>query len=93
MNKKVPERKCLGCNLRRPKNELVRVVRTPDGGVVLDKTGKLSGRGAYLCPDAKCLMKAKKQKRLETNLMIAVPDSVYETLAALLEEADPDAKN
>ena len=86
MNKKTPERKCVGCNLRAPKNELVRIVRTPDGKVTLDKTGKLSGRGAYLCNDVKCFNKARKAKRIETNLEISVPEEIYDAIAELFGE-------
>ncbi len=88
MNKKVPERKCLGCNERRPKSELIRVVRLKDGSVVLDKTGKASGRGAYICPDIKCYNKARKAKRFETNLEIAIPENIYDALAAQLQEGE-----
>lgn len=86
MNKKVPERKCMGCNIRRPKGELVRVVRIKDGSVVLDKTGKVSGRGAYICPDIKCYNKARKAKRFETNLEISIPEEIYDALASQLQE-------
>lgn len=88
MNKKVPERKCLGCNERRPKSELIRVVRLKDGSVVLDKTGKVSGRGAYICPDIKCYNKARKAKRFETNLEIAIPENIYDALAEKLQEGE-----
>ena len=80
MNKKTPERKCVGCNLRAPKNELVRIVRTPDGKVTLDKTGKLSGRGAYLCIQKECLQKARKNKGLERSFKMSIPENVYDTL-------------
>lgn len=88
MNKKIPERKCLGCNIRRPKNELIRVVRLQDGSVTLDKTGKVSGRGAYICPDIKCYNKARKAKRFETNLEIEIPAEIYEALAAQFEQSE-----
>lgn len=88
MIKKVPERKCLGCNIRRPKGELIRVVRTKDEGVVLDKTGKVSGRGAYICHDIKCYNKARKAKRFETALEITIPEEIYDTLASQLEERE-----
>lgn len=84
MNKKIPERKCIGCSLRRPKNELIRVVRLPDGTIILDKTGKASGRGAYLCPGLACYNKARKAKRLETALETEIPPELYEKLAATL---------
>ena len=84
MNKKIPERKCLGCSARRPKNELIRIVRLPDGTVTVDKTGKLSGRGAYLCPGIACYNKARKAKRFETALEAEIPPEIYEKLAATL---------
>lgn len=76
----------MGCNIRRPKGELVRVVRIKDGSVVLDKTGKVSGRGAYICPDIKCYNKARKAKRFETNLEISIPEEIYDALASQLQE-------
>ena len=78
--KKQPERKCVGCGERREKRELVRIVRTPDGKVVLDRTGKLSGRGAYLCHDPACLAKAVKAHRLQTALSCEIPDTVTEAI-------------
>ena len=63
--KKIPQRQCLGCNEHKPKRELIRIVRTPEGEVVADMTGKKNGRGAYLCNKIDCLQKAKKTKRLE----------------------------
>ncbi len=88
MNKKIPERKCLGCNTRRPKNELIRVVRTKDGNVTLDKTGKLSGRGAYLCNELSCFSKARKAKRFESNLEISIPPEIYDALEAMFEKEE-----
>ena len=78
--KKIPERKCMGCNEKRPKKELIRVVRTPEGAVELDLTGKKSGRGAYICPVVKCYEKALKSKRLERCLEVEIPESVYDTV-------------
>ena len=75
--KKIPERKCTGCSAHFPKSTLIRVVRTPEGEIVLDLTGKRSGRGAYLCKSAECLKKARKARRLESSLECAVPDEVY----------------
>lgn len=75
--KKIPERKCVLCNERFPKSELLRIVRTPDGEVCLDMTGKKSGRGAYVCKSKKCLTSAKKSKRLDRALEVAVPDEIY----------------
>ena len=75
--KKIPERKCMGCNEKKPKIELVRVVRTPEGEVVLDTVGKKNGRGAYICKSVKCFEKALKSKRLERVLETEIPESVY----------------
>ncbi len=78
--KKIPLRKCVGCDERREKKELIRIVRTPDGEVDVDTTGKKPGRGAYLCPSRDCLQKAFKNKRIERNLQINLPKEVKETL-------------
>ena len=78
--KKVPERRCVGCGEHFPKSELVRVLRTPEGEVVLDLTGKKSGRGAYICKKATCLKKAQKSKRIETSLECAIPQDVYQRM-------------
>ena len=78
--KKIPERRCVGCGERKEKRELIRVLRTPEGEIVLDRTGKRSGRGAYLCPNAECLRKARKTRLLQTNLETEIPDSVFEAL-------------
>ena len=83
--KKVPLRKCLGCNEQRPKRELVRIVRTPDGKIVLDMTGKQAGRGAYICPDTACLKKAVKGKRIEKSLEVPVSEELLTSLALTLE--------
>lgn len=80
MEKKLPLRMCAGCAEHKPKKELVRVVRTPEGEVVLDLTGKRSGRGAYVCPRPECLKKARKAKRFERALGCAIPDEVYERM-------------
>ena len=78
--KKVPERRCVGCGEHFPKSELVRVLRTPEGEVVLDLTGKKSGRGAYICKKATCLKKAQKSKRIETSLECSIPQDVYQRM-------------
>lgn len=75
--RKQPVRKCTGCGEHFPKNELIRVVRTPEGDIVLDEVGKKSGRGAYICKSAACLKKARKARRLETSLECSIPDEVY----------------
>ncbi|MBO5009815.1 MAG: YlxR family protein [Clostridia bacterium] len=75
--KKIPTRRCLGCNEHFPKLTLIRVLRTKDGEVVLDLTGKMSGRGAYICKSLSCFKKARKARRFETALECAIPDEVY----------------
>lgn len=84
--KKTPERKCLGCSTSKPKNELARIVRTPDGAVCLDLTGKKSGRGAYVCKQADCLKKCRKRRCLERSLEVEIPDEVYDALEKELSE-------
>ncbi len=79
--KKVPERKCLGCMQTFPKRELIRVVRTPEGNVEIDLSGKKSGRGAYICKDKSCLKRAIKAKRIQSNLEVEISDELYEALA------------
>ena len=78
--RKLPMRRCTGCGEHFPKPELIRVVRTPEGEIVLDETGKKSGRGAYICKNASCLKKARKAKRLESSLECSIPDEVYNRL-------------
>jgi predicted RNA-binding protein YlxR (DUF448 family) len=86
--KKIPMRQCLGCNERKPKGELLRVLRTPEGEILLDFTGKKSGRGAYICRDVKCLKKARKSGRIGKNLECDIPDEVYDRMEAELVEQD-----
>ena len=90
--KKIPVRRCVGCNAQRPKRELVRVVRSPEGEISIDLRGKAPGRGAYLCPSAACLAKARKAKRLEHAFGVPVPDGVYERLAEEIACAEQMAK-
>ena len=75
--KKIPVRMCSGCGQHFPKKELVRVVRSPQGEISVDLTGKKSGRGAYICRNVECLRKARKAKRLERALECQIPDEVY----------------
>lgn len=85
--KKIPVRQCLGCNEHKPKAELIRVVRDPEGGISLDTRGKKSGRGAYICHNVKCLNKARKSKRIERALDCTIPEEIYDAMEAqLLEE-------
>ena len=78
--KRVPLRKCIGCNEQKPKKELIRVVRSSEGEISLDETGKKSGRGAYICHNKACLAKARKAKRLERTFECDVPAEVYDRL-------------
>ena len=84
--KHIPERQCMGCNERKPKKEMLRLVRTPDGSVIADVTGKVNGRGAYVCKNEACLAKLKKSGRASRVLEIPIPDDVYECAARLIAE-------
>ncbi len=86
--RKIPQRQCVGCREMKNKRDLIRVVRSQDGTVSLDRGGKLPGRGAYVCPDAACLKKARKSRALERTLDTAIPGEVYELLEAQLEQTD-----
>ena len=85
MPKKIPMRQCLGCREMKPKKELCRIVRSPEGEISLDLKGKAPGRGAYICPDRACLERARKSKALNRAFDMAVPDNVYDALIANLE--------
>ena len=78
--RKQPMRRCTGCGERFPKKELIRIVRTPDGEILLDEVGKKSGRGAYICKKVSCLKSARKAKRLESSLDVSIPSEVYNRL-------------
>ncbi len=78
--RKQPMRRCTGCGEHFAKSELIRVLRTPEGEIVLDGSGKRSGRGAYICKSAACLKKARKAKRLESSLECSIPEEVYDRL-------------
>ena len=80
MPKKVPQRTCMGCQAKKEKRELVRIVRSPEGEISVDMTGKKQGRGAYICPDLECLNKVVKSKRLERSLEPAISQEIYESL-------------
>lgn len=85
MQKKIPQRQCMGCRERKPKRELLRVVRQTDGNVVLDFSGKVNGRGAYVCPKTECLKKAQKTKALERCLETDIPQEVYDRMLREME--------
>lgn len=78
--KRIPVRMCSGCGEQKPKKELVRIVRSPEGEISLDLTGKKSGRGAYICRNVECLKKARKAKRFERSFECVVPEEVYNRL-------------
>lgn len=78
--RRVPERRCTGCGESFPKKDLIRVVRSPEGEISIDFTGKKSGRGAYICPKSACFKKARKQGRIAKSLDVAVSDELYDAL-------------
>ena len=78
--KKIPLRKCIGCGEMKPKKELLRVLKTPENGIVLDTTGRQNGRGAYLCNNVACFRKAASNRGLERSLQTAIPAEIYEQL-------------
>lgn len=88
MQKKIPMRQCLGCREMKPKRELVRVVRSPEGEISIDLKGKKSGRGAYVCHELQCLKKAIKSKALERAFGAAVPEEIFEMLSEQMEGTD-----
>ena len=85
MQKKIPQRQCMGCRERKNKRDMIRVVRQTDGNVSLDFSGKLNGRGAYVCPDPECLKKARKARSLERCLEVQIPEEVYDRLDREME--------
>ena len=89
--RKIPMRQCLGCNEHKLKAELIRVVRSPEGAVSLDLTGKKSGRGAYICRDIKCLKKARKSGRIAHNLECEISPEVYDSMEAELTGGGDEA--
>ncbi len=86
VQKKLPMRQCLGCREMKPKKELVRVVRSPEGTVSLDLKGKAPGRGAYVCRSAACLKKALRSKALDRSLQVTIPPELYEALTRQMED-------
>lgn len=78
--RKQPMRMCTGCGEMKEKRELIRVVKSSDGEISLDKTGKKNGRGAYICHNAACLKKARKNKRIERAFEVAIPDEIYDRM-------------
>ena len=86
--RKIPQRQCVGCRTMKDKKALVRIVKTPEGEICVDATGKKSGRGAYICPNAQCLQKARKSRALERAFEVAIPPEVYDAMEAELGGAD-----
>lgn len=85
MLKKIPMRQCLGCREMKPKRELIRVVRSPEGAITLDFKGKVSGRGAYVCHNLACLKKAEKSKAIDRALEVGIPEEIYAQLYEQME--------
>ena len=88
--KKIPMRMCLGCSEMKPKIELIRVVKSPEGDISLDFKGKAAGRGAYICRSRECLDKARKARRFEKSFSCKIEDSVYEVMMNELGEEPQD---
>ena len=88
MQKKIPQRQCMGCRERKPKREMIRIVRGTDGVVRLDFGGKMTGRGAYICPNPESLKKVQKSKALDRSLEVPIPDEVYERLQKEMEAGE-----
>ena len=92
MAKKIPMRQCIGCSEMKSKKELLRILRTEDEGIILDTTGKKNGRGAYICPNAECLQKARKTKGIERSFKMAVSEEIYDSLIKEIEVFEAGAK-
>ena len=88
--RKVPERMCIGCQQMKPKRELIRVVRTPAGEILVDSGGKLAGRGAYLCPQDSCIQLAYKAKRLQKALESPIPEATWAMLRERIQNEDEE---
>ena len=88
IKRKTPMRMCVGCREMKPKTQLLRLVRSPEGEISVDRRGKASGRGAYVCPSGVCLQKAQKSKALERQLEHAISPEIYEALAIEIERRE-----
>lgn len=84
---KIPLRKCISCGENKPKKELIRVVRTNDGSIVIDTTGKVNGRGAYLCSNINCLETSAKTNKLSRSLQTEVKEEIYKELKEFINES------
>ena len=87
-NRKIPTRKCIGCGEQKEKRNLVRIVRSKEGDITIDATGKKNGRGAYICRSGECLVKVIRSKGLERSFKMAIPDDIYEQLEKEMEEIE-----
>ncbi len=90
MNKKIPMRQCVGCGCMKSKKEMMRVLKTAEGPIVLDMTGKKNGRGAYLCMSKECLKQARKTKGLDRSFKMSIPDEIYDSLEKEFEEIESE---
>ena len=91
MEKKIPERRCVGCGESFPKRDLIRVVRTPEGTVTLDATGKQNGRGVYVCRRSECFKNARKKRRFASNLGVEIPEEVLDGIEAQIASFEKEA--
>lgn len=82
--KSLPQRSCIGCNTKKDKKDLIRIVKNKDGNIGIDKTGKANGRGAYICNNVECLEKAIKSKRLEKTFEEKIDNEIYENLRGVI---------
>lgn len=82
--KKIPQRTCMGCNEKKDKNQLIRIVKNKENEIYVDRTGKMEGRGAYICDDINCLERVIKSKRLEKVLDINISNEIYESLRGVI---------
>lgn len=87
MAKKIPQRQCIGCRISKDKTELIRIVRTKDQGVVVDKTGRMNGRGAYICNDLQCFQKVRKTRALNRLFHMEVAEEIYDQLERQLNDS------
>ena len=90
MNKKVPMRQCVGCGEMKSKKEMMRILKTAEGDIVLDVTGKKNGRGAYLCKSNDCLKKAGKNRGIERSFKMNIPSEVYDNLEKEFAESEEE---
>lgn len=90
MNKKIPMRQCVGCGEMKSKKEMMRILKTAEGPIVLDVTGKKNGRGAYLCQSKECLVRARKNKGIERSFKMSIPAEVYDNLEKEFAELEQE---